>query len=435
MEEITLKGIVDLMQSRRDQRFKLFLGAKAGIFFENEGLYDLIKQYSTVTFDTLESAEKFQTCYRILENNFSERDRDSVLSQSLGANANYRLEDDYLGAMIHVGLFDAVISTNIDLLLEDALKREHVLDSPDYRVHIYDQTTVSDIVSTSRDFVLKIFGDLESKQYKTAGDEFVIAKDPGLRDFLEEILAGDVLILGYDAEWDKPLDECFLGKGGDLIYVNDAPPGLLMARALKKRKGKCLIGKQGTYKNFMRDLHAHLFERGPLAYEALQKVSEQIMYLRESIVQQFQHMQDESASLAWQLQERVGKQLQQTQEENVSLFWKTQENIDQKFQQLREERTLLSQQIQEDIAGQFQHLQQEHILPLYQTLLKMNDLLQNMQQERILQIHQIHQDIKLLQNKQQEHILQLGQVQSDIASLREIVQSVGDSLKLRENIN
>lgn len=284
MNPITLHEIVEFLLHRRANRKVLFLGAKAGGFFDNEDLYMKVKGYSTETFDELNSEQKFQLCYRILEN-FSERDRDSVLSQSLSTKQVYRLEDDYLAGLIKANFFDVIISTNIDLLLEDTLRRERVREFSDYQLFIYGKTPTKEIVDLYHDLVLKIFGDLESKYYKTAGDEFLIGEDEDLRDFLESILDNDVLIVGYDPVWDGPLDKAFFMKGGELIYVNDMPlqADSFIARVIERRKGKCLIGEQGTYQSFMRDLHAKLFDRGPFSYEAIQKVSRQLQQIQEEI--------------------------------------------------------------------------------------------------------------------------------------------------------
>jgi hypothetical protein len=285
MDPITLQDIADFLWHRESSRTVLFLGAKAGGFFENEGFYTMMKVYSTETFDKLDSDEKFQRCYQILER-FSERDRDSALSQSLSTSRRYRLEDDYLAELIKAGFFDVVISTNIDLLLEDALRRERVRESREYQLLIYDgKTPAGELVRSPHNIVLKIFGDLESKYYKIAGDEFLIEEDEELRDFLEGLLDNDVLMVGYHPDWDEPLDKAFFMKGGELIYVNDMPlqADSFMTRVIEKRKGKCLIGEQATYQSFMRDLHAKLFERGPLSYEAMQKVSRQLQQIQNEV--------------------------------------------------------------------------------------------------------------------------------------------------------
>src|SRR6266568_378190 len=100
MDSITLERIVELLLRRKTSTIVLFLGAKAGGFFENEDLYSRVKGYSAKTFDALDSELKFQSCYRILEENFNERDRDSVLSWSLSAKKDYRVEDGYVAELI-----------------------------------------------------------------------------------------------------------------------------------------------------------------------------------------------------------------------------------------------------------------------------------------------------------------------------------------------
>lgn len=285
MDSITLDDIAGFLLGKKTVRIILFLGSKAGGFFENEKLYSQVKGFSTETFDSLEREEKFQTCYRMLEENFFERDRDSVLNQSLSTEQDSRLEDDYLAEMIKANIFDGIISTNIDPLLEDALKHEGAKESRDYHLLIYGKTPVMDLKHYQHDFVLKIFGDLESKYYKTAGDEFLVEQDEELRDFLEHMLNSAILMVGYDPVWDGPLDKAFFMKGGELIYVNETPlsPESFISRVIRRRKGKCLIGEEGEYKNFIQSLYAHLFERGRLSYEAIQKVSRQLQQIQDEI--------------------------------------------------------------------------------------------------------------------------------------------------------
>ena len=162
MDSITIPEIADLLQKRGSKRLSLFLGAKAGAFYDNKDFYEQIQKYSTrPTFPNLSSEEKFQDCYWTLEN-FSERDRDSMLSLTLGTQLIYRREDDYLAELLKANLFDVVISTNIDVILEDALKRERVKEARSYELLTYEGKGTLTVKADQRNLVIKLFGDFES---------------------------------------------------------------------------------------------------------------------------------------------------------------------------------------------------------------------------------------------------------------------------------
>src|SRR5712691_6444701 len=110
MDSIVLADVAEFLRRKGSHRRVLFLGSKAGIFFDNEILYDLVKGYSTETFGALNSVQKFQRCYRILElERFSELERDLLLRRSLNISHNHRREDDYLAHLIRANFFDVII--------------------------------------------------------------------------------------------------------------------------------------------------------------------------------------------------------------------------------------------------------------------------------------------------------------------------------------
>src|SRR5690349_22589967 len=126
MDSITLQEIVASLESKESHRRILFLGSKAGIFFDNETLYENVKGYSVGTFQAFHREQKFQTCYHILEEKFTEVERHEMLSRFSGSTQTIRLEDSYLAKVIKAGYFQVILSTNIDLVLEDALRHEGI---------------------------------------------------------------------------------------------------------------------------------------------------------------------------------------------------------------------------------------------------------------------------------------------------------------------
>jgi hypothetical protein len=73
-----------------------------------------------------------------------------------------------------------------------------------------------------------------------------------------------LLVIGYDKEWDFPLELAFPPKGGDFIYVNEERPvdDLLLTRALKARNGHYhVLSKQKSAVDFITKLYDELSEK------------------------------------------------------------------------------------------------------------------------------------------------------------------------------
>src|SRR5437868_1356853 len=119
--ETTIEEIARTLTTRRGQgqRIALFLGARAGGLFGNRFLYDTLKQFSLLDFDTLSNVEKFRECYYVLNKHFKKSERHDILVGAL-ATLRYREEDKLLAELVKAGFFEVIISTNIDTLLEDA---------------------------------------------------------------------------------------------------------------------------------------------------------------------------------------------------------------------------------------------------------------------------------------------------------------------------
>ncbi len=290
MKPITIHEIAHSLKIRQGASSStvLFLGARAGGLFGNGVLYENIKgfRYSTTNFDTLPDTEQFQECYRVLEDRFNESNRHDVLTVSLKKGVNYRSEDDCLAELVKAGVFDTIISTCIDTLLEEALLREQVGTARGYHLRIVGLHSTDIITTSNRDCtVLKIFGDLSSRKYASAGNEFTLDADRALKQYLERALRENVLIVGYDPVWDRPIERAFDEYGGDIIHVNEEELAEQshIAQVIQMRRGQCLIGGQGGYRRFMKDLHREFTLHGPLSYESIQKVSAQLQDIQKDL--------------------------------------------------------------------------------------------------------------------------------------------------------
>ena len=282
--EIALKDIAELLKSRRDtsKRTVLFLGARAGGLYGNSTLYNKIEKFSVTSFDNLDDIEKFAKCYDELQNNqrFNESNIYDILSDALKNEPGliYRQEDDCLMELVKEEFFDAIISTNFDVLLEETFIHEGMKDPYDYHIYMHSREFHKPdnkfVHNETKCSIVKVFGDIRSRDFWTVGSEFDLDDDKNFKQFLESTLAKDILMVGFDPKWDGPIRRAFPTRGGEFWYVNEKKPeeDSLVYESLRNRSGKSLHGWQGSYNKFMKDLHSHILNRRPLSYGSMHKV-------------------------------------------------------------------------------------------------------------------------------------------------------------------
>jgi hypothetical protein len=322
--EANIKDIAEMLEMRKDvnNRTALFLGARVGAFFGNSKLYDALTTSSILALDKLTNTEKFAECYRVLNDKDHKTLSDvyAILSASLKneSGLGYRQEDDCLVELVKDGYFDVIISTNIDVLLEDAFTREEMAEPLDYRVYIQGLHTDIPIVRRETKYctIVKVFGDLVSRQYATALNEFNLEKDEALKEFLESTLARDILVVGYDPEWDGPIERAFPGKGGDIWYVNEEEPTEKSLITRTKRISRHIHGREGSYSIFMKALHSRIMHRNPLRFDTVRSISTRLQNIDSGVT----GLQNEVAILRADVQKLLafkaqGVQLDQPQGE------------------------------------------------------------------------------------------------------------------------
>ncbi len=263
--ETNVAAIANSLRSIRGehQRLTLFLGSRAGGLFNNKHLYMTLERFSLRDFDGLSNIERFDECYKVLSKCFSETERHDIIVGAL-SSLRYREEDEILAELVKAEIFETIITTNIDPLLEDACARWNMKIPEDYQVIIRGEHEESDEISkrSRPGCIIKVFGDLISLRYNTAGNELELDADKELKYFLESRLVENVLVIGYDPTWDKPLEQVFPAVGGRVWYVNEEQPlqRTHLAHILNRRNSKSLIGKQGSYSSFLKTLYSFLGE-------------------------------------------------------------------------------------------------------------------------------------------------------------------------------
>ena len=264
MDTITVDEIAVRLQLRKSIRRHtvLFLGARAGGLFRNPSFYRLIERYISnyTSFRTLQEPEKFDKCYQVLSS-FNEREIYEILVACLKEPVA-RPEDDALAEIVREDVFDVIISTNIDPFVEEAFVRAGMREPYEYHAFIPGLHSPKDIRRPETQYctLVKVFGDLRSRHYNTASNEFVLGANRELKEFLEPTLSGNLLIVGYDPVWDAPIEHAFPFSDGDCWYVNEKRPAKNshLARVLDQRRGRYLGGEQSSYREFIKALQVGL---------------------------------------------------------------------------------------------------------------------------------------------------------------------------------
>jgi hypothetical protein len=291
-------------RKKHNQRTVLFLGARAGGLFRSAQFYETIRQFSKRDFAELSQFEQFSECYNVLqEERFSERDRFSILSGSL-REIDTIDADVCLAELVKEGVFDVVISTNIDDLAEQALTQVGMRDLEHFQVIVPRRGTDLGVIHSQKkdaSWLVKTFGDLSSRSYKIVKRHTHLVDDeyPELKKFLEEILSGDILVIGLDSVWDAGILSAFPTRGGSYWFVNEQEEtnDPLLTRTWQGRHIKYITGSAGSYENFLRALYWHLNKgRVPGSYQLIRDINFQLQTIRRDL-NQLQLIRDDISRL------------------------------------------------------------------------------------------------------------------------------------------
>ncbi len=287
--EFTVEKMARFLKEKKSlgQRLVLFLGQRTGPLFSNDALYEALKHcimnngdpsrflkrdapsnndFQSLSanlqdIDDLSPLDRFHACYGILSKHFSVGGINALFIKSL-LPLYYRWEDELLAELLKASFFETIITTNIDTLLEDVLW--NMKQPEDYQVSRYgkDQIKEVELGEARCGQIIKIFGDLSYLIYKTAGNEFDLEADQELKKFLSAKLSEEVLMIGYDPTWDRPIEKAFRELGKVVWYVNEElpPQNTPLMRILSQRKGMYLVGTHGSYSSFLKSLSEHMNE-------------------------------------------------------------------------------------------------------------------------------------------------------------------------------
>lgn len=291
----TVSDLAGLLKRRLASKMPcvLFLGSRASALArEGAKLKDLLKQFdpSPIQSDAMQENERFSHAYTVLKKiGFAQSDLHAILEQAW-ENVQPSAADDSLGELIKLGYFDTVITTNVDNLLDVCLETAGLHEGTDYTLFIRgrDDVTTSLLKPLRRPAcqVIKLFGDFHSYRYDVTERWVKLDSDDKMKEFLEQVLGRDTILVGLDSIWEDGFDRLLSSSGGTLWYINDEPPqefSPYLSQALEKRRGKCIAGPDGNFDLFFRALHFQLVGNMPPHYEITQQLNRDVSRLHQEV--------------------------------------------------------------------------------------------------------------------------------------------------------
>lgn len=314
--DFSIQKIVQLLKVRKHMkgRATLFLGARTSGLFRSQSLYTSLQQFSLRDFSQLDGFEKFAECFLMLSRTeeFSETDIDSILTAALqDISANYI--DICLAELLKQNIFDLIITTCIDDILEQSLNFIGLREPYDFSTYIprQDQLAQDQGNHLGRNGTMKIwkvFGDITSRSYNINRRVSHVQEHSNLRNILEGTKTRDMLMVGFDPVWDRDILTTLFPRSAapnSLWYVNDHLPeqGTQLFLYLENCQAKCISGLEGNHENFFQELHLQMTGKLPAPYQVEQDLHLELRQIRSELAS----LRREIQQLAFFVQGESGK--------------------------------------------------------------------------------------------------------------------------------
>jgi hypothetical protein len=262
-EDFTSADIIKILKARKqsNQHTVLVLGSRASTLFSSQELYETLKLFGNPSFGVLPQTAKFGECYQLLKHNFNDADIDILLNQSL-KNTDITDADICLAELVQAGIFDSILTACVDNTLEQALEYVGLRESHDFEViNLYNNIAQEkpDVNNFVRSHIIKVFGDLTSKEYTVRRSEY-LAQNPHVKQYLEQMLDADLMMIGIDPLWDAELYRAVpTPYRGSLWYINEEKTNDLSFPCTLQGPGeiKYLLGNMYNYRQFVPNLYNH----------------------------------------------------------------------------------------------------------------------------------------------------------------------------------
>jgi Glycerol-3-phosphate dehydrogenase len=260
---LDMATIANNLRLRRRQGIDtvLVLGSRTGSFFHSQYFRETLLQFSDPSFAYLSPAEQFSASYQLLtkEDLFTSDVIDTILTRSL---QEVSPADLCLAELIRLGLFQTIVSTNVDGVLERALELVGMQSTRDFDVYSFDTDERIERVRNMRADhcrIIKVFGSIASNNHTINRQDYLV-KQQKIAGFLRQVLHDDILSIGLDPYWDAELYRVFPVSEKAWWFVNDDEQLLeaVLPESIKSaRLPQCYTAEeQGRYKTFIHCLYA-----------------------------------------------------------------------------------------------------------------------------------------------------------------------------------
>lgn len=233
----------------------LVLGSRAGGLFRSQALYAMLSDLISRNLQELPRSKAFEECYHVFSTwPLSPTDLHNTIRHAL-QDVSFSHEDEALARLIQQGYFSDIITTNVDDMLEEALRHVGLRSGQDFEIVYPGADPLHP--TPSRIKIIKVFGDFHSRDY--AINERLGYLSAENRSFFKSLLYGDLLMVGIDPTWDKELLQACPPIGDTLWYVSEEaslPPFLV--RLLRGRPGSIFSGADGQYSQFFPKLSTQM---------------------------------------------------------------------------------------------------------------------------------------------------------------------------------
>ena len=285
----SLANSIALRKQSNVDSYVLFLGAGASISSGCAGMMEIIdytlnlrapKDYEG-WLRNIHEAASINPHYGELakkEIDASKREKFFEIWVALDINTRYSLlrkllwesrqpSDGYLDLanLIKSGYFKIILTTNLDNLLERALRSVGLLD-PDNFIVLVNGKDKPDVIRESLDSssipikIIKLHGSLESPMSYAFTPEEVFEFESSLKPSLTHIINQSLIIIGHSMQ-DRDINNIFEIDGKEIHFVSPSRPeiGSGIDSILKVRRQGCIIeGDEGKFDIFFRDLKLNI---------------------------------------------------------------------------------------------------------------------------------------------------------------------------------
>lgn len=192
---------------------------------------------------------------------------------------NKQLSEGYLNLahLIKSGYFKIILTTNLDNLLERALRKVGLID-PDNFIVLINGKDKTDVIREQLDSsripikIIKLHGSIESPTSYAFTPEEIFEFESILKPSLVHIINQSLIIIGNSMQ-DRDIDNLFEEDGKEIHFVKPSRPeiGSRIDSILKvRRQGSIIEGEDGKFDIFFRDLKQNVEREesleGPLRF-------------------------------------------------------------------------------------------------------------------------------------------------------------------------